>query len=274
MPLEERDELRLRDPRENGRVRDLVAVQVEDREDGAVPAGVEELVRVPARGERPRLGLAVADDARHQEVGVVEGRAERVGERVPELAALVDRARCLGRRVARDAAGERELPEQLPEPFLVLGDRGVELRVRPLEVRVRDVRRPAVPGTRDEDRVELPRPDGPVQVRVDEVEARRRAEVAEQPRLHVLPRQRLAEERVVEEVDLSDGEVVRRAPVRVEEPELVVVEGAGGLSRGLSCRPCPQSAGYGSRPGRSRCRRPCGHRAGGRGRAGSAARTP
>ncbi len=182
---------------------------------------------MPARRERPRLRLAVADDARHEEVGVVEGRAERVGEGVAELAALVDRAGRLGRRVARDAAGERELPEQLPEPFLVLGDRGVELRVRPLEVRVRDVRRPAVPGSRDEDRVELPRPDGAVQVRVDEVEARRRAEVAEQPRLHVLPRQRLPEERVVEQVDLPDREVVRGAPVGVEQAQLVRVEGLG-----------------------------------------------
>src|SRR6185436_477972 len=98
-------------------------------------------------------------------------------EGVAELAALVDRAGCLGRRVARDAPGERELPEQLSQPFLVLGDRGIELRVGPLEVRVRDVRRPAVPGPGDEDRVEGPRTDGAVQVRVDEVEARRRAEV-------------------------------------------------------------------------------------------------
>ena len=49
VPLEERDELVLRDPREDRRVRDLVPVQVQDRQDGAVRARVQELVRVPAQ---------------------------------------------------------------------------------------------------------------------------------------------------------------------------------------------------------------------------------
>ena len=52
-------------------------------------------------------------------LGVVERGAVRVGERVAELPALVDRARRLRRRVARDPAGERELPEQRPQAGLV-----------------------------------------------------------------------------------------------------------------------------------------------------------
>ena len=82
VPAEERDELVLRDPGEHGRVRDLVAVQVQDRQHGAVGPRVQELVRVPAGGQRARLGLAVADDAGDDQVGVVEGGAERVDERV------------------------------------------------------------------------------------------------------------------------------------------------------------------------------------------------
>ena len=61
----------------------------------AVAARAEELVRVPARRERPRLRLAVADDARDDEIGIVEHRAERVAERITQLAALMDRARAL-----------------------------------------------------------------------------------------------------------------------------------------------------------------------------------
>ena len=68
---------------------------------------------MPARRERAGLGLAVADDARDEQVGVVERRPERVRERVAELAALVDRAGRLRRGVARDAARERELAEEL-----------------------------------------------------------------------------------------------------------------------------------------------------------------
>ena len=114
--LHERAELVLGDPGQDRRVGDLVAVEVEDRQDGAVVDRVEELVRVPARGERPGLRLAVADDAADDEIRVVEGGAVGVGERVAELAALVDRARRLGRHVAGDAARERELAEQLAQP--------------------------------------------------------------------------------------------------------------------------------------------------------------
>ena len=96
---------------------------------------------MPARGERPGLRLAVADDAGDEQVGIVERRAVRVHERVAELAALVDRARRLGRDVARDAARERELPEQPAQPLLVAADVRVDLAVRALEIGVGDERR-------------------------------------------------------------------------------------------------------------------------------------
>ena len=74
---------------------------------------------MPARGQRAGLGLAVADDAADEQVRVVERRAVGVRQRVAQLAALVDRAGRLGRDVARDPAGERELPEQPPHALLV-----------------------------------------------------------------------------------------------------------------------------------------------------------
>ena len=61
---EERFELFVRDAGEDGGVRDFVAVEVEDGEDGAVADGIEEFVGVPGGGERAGLGLAVADDSR------------------------------------------------------------------------------------------------------------------------------------------------------------------------------------------------------------------
>ena len=217
-------ELPLRDAREHGRVRNLVAVQVQDGENGAVRHRVQELVRVPARRQRPGLGLAVADYAADEQVGVVVGGTVCVRERVPQLAALVDRAGRLGRGVARNPTRERELAEELAQPVLARADVRVELGVRALEVRVRDDPRPAVPRPGDVDRVQLPGADRAVQVHPDQVQAGRRPEMPEQARLHVLGAQRLAEQRVVEQVDLPDREVVRRAPVGVDEPELVCVE--------------------------------------------------
>ena len=72
-------------------------------------------------------------------------------------------------------------------------------------------------------------------MRVDEVQSRRRAEVAEQARLHVLGPQRLAQQRVVEQVDLADREIVRRTPVRVDQAQLLLGQrhglGAGAFSK-------------------------------------------
>ena len=109
---------------------------------------------MPARGERTGLGLAVADHAQRQQVRVVEHRAVGVQQRVAELAALVDRARRLGRDMARDPARERELAEQPPQALLIATDVRVDLAVGPVEVGARDEPGPAVTGPGDVDRVQ------------------------------------------------------------------------------------------------------------------------
>ena len=99
-------ELFVADAREHARVGDLVAVQVQDRQHHAIGQRIQELVGMPARGERPGFGFAIADDAGHDQVRVVERGAERVRKRIAQLAAFVDRARRFWRHVARDAARE------------------------------------------------------------------------------------------------------------------------------------------------------------------------
>ena len=179
-------------------------------------AGIEELVRVPAGRERARLCLAVADHAGDEQIRVVERRAVGMAERIAELSALVDRSRRLGRDVARHSARERELPEELLHARLVLRDRGPVLRVGALEPCACAHRRAAVPGPGDEQRVRIVQPDEPVDMRVEQIEAGRRSPVAEQARLDVLGSQGLAQQRVGEQVDLPDREVVRRAPPGVD----------------------------------------------------------
>jgi hypothetical protein len=45
--------------------------------------------------------------------------------------------------------------------------------------------------------------------------------VTEQPGLDVLGREGLAKQGVVQEIDLTDGEIVRRSPVGIDGAELV-----------------------------------------------------
>jgi hypothetical protein len=229
-------QLLVRDAGQHGGVGDLVAVQVEDGQDGAVAGRMEELVGVPARGQGPRLRLPVADHAGHDEVGIVEGGPVGVGQGVAELPALVDGAGGLGRRVAGDAPGEGELLEEPLEALLVEADARIGLAVRPLQVGVGHQGGATVPGARDVDHVQVALPYHPVQVDVDEVQARRGAPVAEQARLDVLPGERLLQEGIGVEVDLTHRQVVGGPPVGVDAAQLVGGEGPGATAAGRGVR--------------------------------------
>jgi hypothetical protein len=213
-------ELLVADARQHRGPGDLVAVQVQDGQHRAVVRGVEELVRMPAGRERPGLRLAVADHAAGQQPGVVEHGAVRVQQRIAQLAAFMDGARRFRRHVAGNAARKRELREEALEPLRIARDVRIHLAVRAFQVGAGDHAGPAVARPGDEDRVEPPRVDGAVHVRVDEVQPRRGAPVAQQARLDVRQRQRLAQQRVVHEVDLAHRQVVGRAPPGVEQREV------------------------------------------------------
>ena len=84
----------------------------------------------------------------------------------------------------------------MPEEFLqaddIAADRGIDLAIGALEIGVGDHPWATVTGAANIDRVEIPRLDQPVQVRVEEIQPGRCAPVAEQPRFDVLDLQRLA----------------------------------------------------------------------------------
>ena len=123
----QRFEFIMRNPRQHRRPGDLVAVQMKDRQHRAVVNRIEELVRVPRRGERSRLRFAIADHARDEQVRVVKRRAESVRQRVAQFTAFMNRPRCLGRHMARNAAGEGKLFEQPLQPVFVLRYVGIDL---------------------------------------------------------------------------------------------------------------------------------------------------
>ena len=224
---QQRDELVVADAGRHGGVGDLVAVEVQHRQDRTVGDRVEELVRVPAGRQGPGLGFPVTHHAQREQIRVVEHGAVGVQQRVAELAALVDGSRCLRGHVAGDAAGEGELAEQRPQAVLVLADRGVDLAVGAFQVHVGHQPRAAVSRPGHVQRIEPALLDHPVHVRVQQVQPRGRAPVAQQPRLDVLRLERLAQQRVVQQVDLPDGQVVGRAPVRVDQLQVLLADGLG-----------------------------------------------
>jgi len=193
---------------------------------------------VPAGGERTGLGLAVAHHHQRDQVGAVEDRSIGVREAVAELATLVEAARRLGRSMATDAAGEGELLEEPPHSRGVLALVRIDLRVRPLQVRLRQNSRRAMPGARDEDRIQIVFVDQPIEVRIGERLAGVRPPMTEQPRLGVRELQRFSEQRIVLEVEHSQAEVQTRSPVCVHPSQLVRFERSSldGRTRRAVCR--------------------------------------
>src|SRR5262249_42599581 len=132
--LHELRELLARNAREHGRARNLVAIEVQDRQHCTVTRRVQELVRVPSGSERTGLGLTVADDARGDEAGIVEHGAKRMRDRVTELAALMNRARHLGRDMAWNATRKRELAKETLQAGLVARNIGIQLAIRAFKI--------------------------------------------------------------------------------------------------------------------------------------------
>src|SRR5664280_1168800 len=78
------------DAGEDGWVADLVAIEMQDRQYGAVGDRVEQLVGLPCRGQRSGFRLAVTDDAGDDQIGIVERGSEGMAERIPQLATFVE----------------------------------------------------------------------------------------------------------------------------------------------------------------------------------------
>ena len=205
---------------EHGGSGDLRAVEVQDRQHRPVPGRVDEGDALPRPFQRAGLGLAVADHGDGQQVRVVHHRAEGVHQGVPQLASLVDGAGRGHRHVAGDATGSGELPEQPLDAGPVLGDGRVGLGVAALQVAGGHQSGATVTGAGDVDALLAGVLDQPVDVGVDEGETGTGAPVPEQPRLDLVPGQRLAEQRVVLEVDLTDGQVVVGPPPGVDRGDL------------------------------------------------------
>ena len=247
--LEELGELVVGDAGEDRGVGDLVAVEVQDRQHDAVGLGVHELVGLPGRGERARLGLTVAHDGDSEQAGVVHDGAVGVGQRVAELAALVDGAGGLGGVVGGDATGVGELAEELLEASLVVGDVRTDVIVGAVEQGLRGAGGATVTGAHQEHGVLLVVGDEAVDVTEQEVHARRGAPVANETVLDVGTAEVAglaglligpvgAHEGVGAQVDLADGQVVRRAPVLLDALELLLGDRAvkllpGGADDGM-----------------------------------------
>src|SRR5690348_4008586 len=88
----------------DGRVRDLVTVQVQDGEHGPIMLRIQKLINMPACSQWTGFRLAVANHTAHQQIRIVESRSGCMAEAVSKFSTLVDRARSFGSVVAGNSA--------------------------------------------------------------------------------------------------------------------------------------------------------------------------
>ena len=220
-------QLRPGDAGQQGGIGDLVTVEVQHRQHGAVAGGIEEFVDVPAGGKGPRFRLAIADAGQGDQLRVVEHRSAGVGEHIAQLAPLVDRAGRFGGAVAADVAREGELPQEAAHADGVLGFVGIDLAVGAVQVGGGQYPRRAMARPREVDHAQVVGPDHPVGMGPDEGLARAGAPVAQQPVLDVLRPQRLPQQGVGLQVNHAHRQVVGGPPPAVEQLQ---------LGRGHRCR--------------------------------------
>ena len=187
--MEEVRDLLMAHAGKNRRIRDLISVQMQNRQHRTVADRIQEFVGLPARGKRTGFRLAVADRDRRNQIRIVEDRSECVCDGIAQLAALIDRTRRLRRAVRRHAARERELLEQLLHAGLVLRDVRIHLTVGAVEIIIRNIEISAVSGPGEQNQVQIVPLDCPVQMHEDKILSRHRAPVSDDLLLDHIPGQ-------------------------------------------------------------------------------------
>ncbi len=141
------------DAGQHGRVADLVAVQMQDRQNGTVSYWIEQLVGLPCGRQGASFRLTVADDAGDNQFRIVERGAKGMAQGVAQFAAFVDRPRRGRCNVAGNAARERKLLEQTFESGFIQGDVRINLAPGAFEIHIAHDRRAAMTGTGNVDHV-------------------------------------------------------------------------------------------------------------------------
>src|SRR5262249_43386582 len=130
---------------------------------------IQELVGMPGRSQRTRLGLAIADNTGYCEARIVEHSTKGMTKGISQFPALVDRTRTFGRDMAGNSSGEGKLFEQALQPAFVSADMRIDLRIRPLEISIGHQCRTAMARSADIYHIEIILPDDAVEMDIDEV---------------------------------------------------------------------------------------------------------
>src|ERR1700752_1607543 len=145
-------------------------------------------------------------------------------QHIAELSAFVNRSRRLRRTVTPDAAGKGKLPEELPQPLDVLALFRIDLGVGSFEVSWTENARRAMPRTGQEDHVEIVLLDEPAQVNIYKRQPWAGSPVSQQTTLDMFRAQRFRQQRIIQQIDHAQAEVIASSPAGVGPAQLLSAE--------------------------------------------------
>ena len=209
------------DAGQHRRVGDLEPVQMKDRKHRTITGRIEEFVGVPTGGERASFRFAIANNATDDQVRIVEGGAIGMSQRIAEFAAFMDRAGRFRRDVAGNSVGPGKLAKQPLQPVAAAFDRRIVLGVRTFQIAVRHDAGAAVARADDVDHVQIVVFDQPVKMDVEEIQSCRRSPMPQQPGLDMFELEGGFQQRIILQIDLADGKVIRRTPIGMHFPEQI-----------------------------------------------------
>src|ERR1700685_871830 len=109
----------MRNTRQNRRIRDLIAVQVQHGKHSSIANRIQKFIRMPRGSQRTALGLTVTHGHSNNEIRIIERGTVGMRDGITQLAAFVNRSGSCRSAVRTDSAGERKLLEEFEQPGLI-----------------------------------------------------------------------------------------------------------------------------------------------------------
>src|SRR5277367_6049255 len=174
------------DARKDGWICDLIAIEVQHRQDRSIANRIQKFIRMPRGCERTSFRLAVAYRDRDDEIRIVERCPVGMRDGVAQFAAFVYRTRRLRSAVRAYSSGKRELAEKLEHASFVGALVRINLGVMALEIAVGKRGGRAMTGAGHVKDIQVVFLDEPIQVHPKEGLAGVGSPVAKQTVLDVL----------------------------------------------------------------------------------------
>src|SRR5277367_2662527 len=152
------------DARKDGGICDLVAIEVQHRQDRSIANRIQKFIRMPRGCKRTCFRLTVPYRDGDDEIRIVERCTVRVGNGVAKLTAFVNRTRRLWSAVRAYSSRKRELAEEFEHASFVGTLVRINLRVMALEIAVSKRGRRTMTRTGNVEDIQIVFLDEPIQM--------------------------------------------------------------------------------------------------------------